>query len=86
MRWVCHEESWKHRAYERTIGTAQIFCYDLAAGVAMACRSVYVQSIMAPRIGMGPSKPRSPPGPAHEMLLDPPNNLPISRDFYTAMS
>ena len=37
-------------------------------------------------IGMGPSKPRSPPGPAHEMLLDPPNNLPISRDFYTAMS
>lgn len=52
----------------------------------MACCPVYVQSIMAPRIGMGPAKPRSLPGPAHEMLLDPPNNLPISRDFYAAMS
>ena len=52
----------------------------------MACRPVYVQSIMGPRIGMGPTKPRSLLGSVHEMLLDPPNNLPISRDFYAAMS
>ena len=34
----------------------RFFSYVLAAGVAMACRPVYVQSIMAPRIGIGASE------------------------------